>query len=344
MRITSIDTMKVFIPWQASFREAMQQWRARSGTTPEEEDAYVIIQMHTDEGRTGLGEGGRSLEQVRAQAEAYLGKNPLELNLLMQPVPFVHALFDLVGQALGCPVHQLLGGRHRDQVPVAYWSPYLPPKETAKHAEEGASRGFKVHKIKARPWDAVEQVKAMSAAAGPDYAIRIDPNETFELPATTLRLARQMEGYNVECFEDPVPKAHLEWYSLLRHKCPLPLALHQGQPQAILEAVKREAVDYFNVGGPPLQMIRAAAIADAAGCPVWIQNEGHCLDIVAAFDAHLGAAIPNATLPYDTLPFLREGSLAENPLTPQDGFLPVPTEPGLGVRLDEKAVARYRVG
>jgi L-alanine-DL-glutamate epimerase-like enolase superfamily enzyme len=41
--------------------------------------------------------------------------------------------------------------------------------------------------------------------------------------------------------------------------------------------------------------------------------------------------------------FLREGSIAENPLTPQEGFITMPTEPGLGVKLDRKAVERYRV-
>ena len=39
-------------------------------------------------------------------------------------------------------------------------------------------------------------------------------------------------------------------------------------------------------------------MAEAGGCPVWIQMEGHCYDIQAAFNAHVGAAIPNATLPY----------------------------------------------
>jgi L-alanine-DL-glutamate epimerase-like enolase superfamily enzyme len=344
MRITKIDYMKVFVPWQASFKEPMREWRARGGTTPEEEDAYVIVQVYTDEGLVGLGEGERSIEKVRSQGETFIGKNPLELNPYHLHYPFVHAIFDIIGQALGVPVYRLLGGKHRDRVPVAYWSPYLPPHETAKHAEEGKASGFTVHKIKARPWDAVRQVKAMTAAAGDDYAIRIDPNETFQVPATTVRIDRELEGYNVECFEDPVPKAHIEWYPLLRQKCRIPIAIHQGNPHLIFEAAKREAMDYVNIGGSPLNTIRAAAVAEMAGCPVWIQNEGHCLDIAAAFDAHIGAAIPNATLPYDTLHFIREGSIAENPLVPKDGFLPVPTEPGLGVKLDKKAMERYRIG
>ncbi len=343
MKITKIDCMKIFIPWQASFTEPMRQWRASSNTTPEEEDAYVIIQVYTDEGLVGLGEGGRDIKRIQSQAERFIGKNPLEMNPYQLGMPFVHAMFDLMGQALGVPVYELFGGKHRDQVPVAYWSPYQSPVETGKHAEEGKKRGFKVHKIKARPWDAIEQVKAMRAATGDDYAIRIDPNCTFETPEVTVQIDRGLEGYNVECFEDPVDKTRIEWFRLLREKCRIPICLHSGDPRAVHEAVKCDSIDYVNIGGPPQRIFKAAAIAEAAGCPVWIQNEGHCLDIVAAFDAHLGAAIPNATLPYDTLPFLREGTIAENPMEPKDGFLTVPTEPGLGIQLNPKAVARYRV-
>jgi len=343
MKITRITCMKVFIPWQESFKEAMRQWRASSKTTPEEEDAYIIIQVYTDEGLVGLGEGGRDLKRIQAQAERFIGKSPFEVNPYQLGMPFVHAMFDLIGQALGVPVYELFGGKRHDKVPVAYWSPYLPPKETAKHAEEGKRRGFKVHKIKARPWDAVEQVKAMATAAGNDYAIRIDPNCLFETPATTVRIDHELAGYNVECFEDPVDKTRMEWFRLLREKCRIPICLHSGDPRAIHEATKCDAIDYVNIGGTPQRIFKAAAVAEAAGCPVWLQNEGHCLDIVAAFDAHLGAAIPNATLPFDTLPFLREGSIAENPLEPHAGFFDVPNAPGLGIKLDSKVIERYRV-
>ena len=49
MRITHIEYIRVFIPWQRSFKEPMRAWRALPDTTPEEEDAYVIVKVHTDE-------------------------------------------------------------------------------------------------------------------------------------------------------------------------------------------------------------------------------------------------------------------------------------------------------
>jgi L-alanine-DL-glutamate epimerase-like enolase superfamily enzyme len=348
MKITRVECMRVFVPWQDTFKEPMRHWRAMMKTTPEEEDAYVIVQVHTDEGLVGIGEGGRSVEETERQAQNYLGKNPLEVDLFQLRRPWSHALLDIAGKALGVPAYRLLGtGKHRDRVPVAFWSPYQSPEETARHAEEGARRGFTHHKIKARPWDAVAQVQQMTRAAGPSYQIRIDPNELFINPATTVRIDDGLRDFpNVECFEDPVPKRHPEWYALLRQKCRIPLAIHTSDTRLILDHLRRDGVDYVNVGGTIAAAIRAAALAEAAGCPVWLQFEGHCYDIQAAFDAHVGAAIPNASLPYDTLPFIREASISREGYSHavKDGHMAVPEAPGLGITLDLEACARYRVG
>ncbi|MBI2191118.1 MAG: hypothetical protein HYU36_03900 [Planctomycetes bacterium] len=344
MKITRIDCFRVFVPWQASYREAMADWRARMNTTPEEEDSYVLVRVHTDEGLTGLGEGDRDLGVIQREASSYVGRNPLELMPWKLGRPWAHAFFDLQGKALGVPFHRLIGTPVHDRVPMAYWSPYETPHKTAKHAEEGARRGFKVHKIKARPWDAVDQVKAMTAAAGPDYAIRIDPNCTFEQPSVAIRIARQVEGYRVECLEDPVTQDRVEWNRLIREKTTVPVALHSSQPQNVWRHLTAGAIDYLNVGGSLETLFRAAHLAEAAGVPVWLQIEGHCYDIQAAFNVHVNAVIPNAVLPQDTLPFLREASIVTEPLWPTDGFVKVPEKPGLGVDLDENAAERYRVG
>ena len=191
----------------------------------------------------------------------------MELPLYDMQPPFLHACVDLVAQALGVPACQLLGGRYRDQVSVAYWSPYLPPQETMHHAEEGAALGFTLHKIKARPWDAVEQVRAIASAVGHDYGVRIDPNETFELPATTVRIARALRDEAMECLEDPVSKTRPEWWGYLREKCEIPLAVHTSDGRLIAEMARYGGIDYVNVGGSPNTCRAAAAVAAAVGCP-----------------------------------------------------------------------------
>jgi L-alanine-DL-glutamate epimerase-like enolase superfamily enzyme len=347
MRITHIEYIKVFVPWQESFREPMRAWRAAANTTPEEEDAYVIVKVHTDQGLIGIGEGNRDLALTRRQGDALIGKNPLELDPWKLERPWAHVGFDLMGKALGVPMYRLLGTKVHDRIPMAYWSPYQDPALTGRHAEEGAARGFKVHKIKARPWDAIDQVKAIAAAAGPEVAVRIDPNGLFEQPSVAVRIARAIERYNVECLEDPVMKHRPEWNRFIREKTTIPVALHDFEILNVFAHIKAGAIDYLNVGGSrgltAERALRAAHVAEAAGVPIWLQIEGHCYDIQAAYNVHLNAVIPNATLPQDTLPFIREASIVAEPLWPTDGFVDVPEKPGLGVELDAAAIECYRV-
>lgn len=124
IKITKVEQMRVFVPWQDSYKEPMVSWRGMSGTTPEEEDSYVIVQVHTDEGIVGIGEGGRSMVQTEQQAQQYIGKNPMELDMFNLGRPWAHAFLDIAGKALGVPAYRLIGnGKHRDRVPVDYWSP-----------------------------------------------------------------------------------------------------------------------------------------------------------------------------------------------------------------------------
>ena len=343
MKITGIEVIRVFIPWKVSYKEPMRLWRKMQGTTPEEEDAYCIIQVHTDEGITGIGEGGRSVEKVRARAKEFVGKNPLEMDIHSLRPPWVHAMFDIAGKALGVPAYRLLGTKVRDVFSVKYWSPHQPPEITRQHAEEGAKLGFKLHKIKARPHDVVEQVKAIAGGGGPDYAIRIDPNCHFNTLAQTVKIDRALEGYNIECFEDPFPKGRMALYRLAREKCHIPITLHSQDLSLIMEAMRLDAIDYLNTGGSPEHVRKAAALAEANGVPIWIQFEGHCLDVAAAFDAHVGAVLPNLTLPADCSPFLRESGITKEGLPVVNGEIAVPQGPGLGVTLDEKLIAEYQV-
>ena len=347
MRITHIDYIRVYIPWQKSFQEPMRAWRAAANTTPEEEDSYIIVKVHTDDGLVGIGEGNRDMALTKQQGDALIGKDPRTLDPWKLERPWAHVGFDLMGKALGVPMYRLLGTKVHDRIPMAYWSPYQDPATTGIHAAEGAARGFKVHKIKARPWDCADQVRAIHDAAGPDMAVRIDPNGLFDLPAVAVRIAREIEQYNVECLEDPVMKHRPEWNRFIREKTSIPVALHDFEILNVFAHIKAEAIDYLNVGGSrglnAERALRAAHVAEAAGVPIWLQIEGHCYDIQAAYNVHLNAVIPNATLPQDTLPFIREDSIVTEPLWPTDGFVDVPEKPGLGIELDDAAIDCYRV-
>ncbi len=305
----------------------------------------TLCRVQTDEGVQGWGEyqGTRTVHEATVQG--YLQQDPLTLDPFVQPDFMTCALLDIAGQVFGVPLHRFFGPRVRDEVPVSYWSCPMEPAETAAEAEVGAGLGFTNHKLKARSWNIVETIKLMTAAVGPDYTIGIDPNTEFRLPHVAAGLASELEPYGtVANFEDPVLKNNFDWYRLLREKTVIPIALHLGDPAAVLNAAKSECIDYVNLGGPAQQVRKAAAIAEAADIPCWVQMGGLCLGVLAAYSVHVQATILNATLPCDELPFTRVADVLDDGLELKNGHFKVPQAPGLGVSVDMKIVEQYRVG
>ena len=372
MRISEVQYWKVRVPMLPDTVNS-PEW----GVAGFDEVPKYILRIRTDEGLEGIGETSRGEreEDVARWAAHLVGLDPLALNWqdLQAPgggfrlvgqdsaqyPPRPHeprfawdpvydavemAIYDLVGKALGVPVCQLLGGAWRDRVLVDYWCGRMSPEDCARTARLAAEAGFQGLKMKCALEDPMlERVRAIAEAAGPHFRITIDPNERFYRPAEALRLARALEGYNVEVFEDPFPTWNLDWYVLFRQKASIPVALHLQDPRAVIAAIKREAADYFNLGGPMAQFVKTAAIADAAGTPCW-HGSGVDLGIRDASYVHACAAARSCTLASDIIGnFLREDDLIAEPLVVEAGQILVPSGPGLGVTLDWAALEHYRV-
>jgi L-alanine-DL-glutamate epimerase-like enolase superfamily enzyme len=318
----------------------------------------TICRLQTDEGLEGIGEQAvytlspQGRAQLEAKAQSLVGQDPLALDPFAQPDLFTCALLDIAGQAYGIPLHRFFGPKVRDRVPVSYWSCPMEPRETAREAEVGARLGFTNHKLKARSWNIVEAVRLMKEAAGPEYTVGVDPNTEFRLPPVAARLAAELEPFGtVANFEDPVLKENLDWYRLLREKTSIPIALHIGVPQGarpcrgseVLKALKAECIDYVNLGGTALEIKQAAAVAEAAEVPCWVQMGGVCLSVLTAYSVQVQCTIPNATLPCDELPFVRVDDVLGGSLVRDKDHFVVPEGPGLGVKLDMKVVEKYRV-
>ena len=333
MKITDVELYEVEIPPIPPIAKYM----------PKVYD-ITLTRVTTDDGLTGWGECQGRKADLQARFAGYVGQDPLALDFFGQPDPINCALMDIAGQAWGVPVHRFFGAQVRDRVPVSYWSCHMDPASTAAEAEVGARLGFTNHKLKARPWDIVDTVRRIRDVTGPDYTLGLDPNTQFVQPSTAARLAAELEPFGtVANFEDPVLKDNLDWYRLLREKTFIPIAMHVGAATGVLACLKAEAVDYLNVGGAAAQVRSAAALADAAHVPVWVQMGGLCTGILAAYSVHLQATLPNATLPCDELPFTRTADVAGGSLLLEDGHFVVPQGPGLGIEVDLEVVERYRV-
>ena len=336
MKITDIAYRTVSIPFVPAIQK---HWDMDYPTT--------LVWVHTDEGLTGLGESNslnsNITDQADAIAEKYIGKNLWDIDLASESFAFQCAFYDLAGQALGVPAHKLIGEKYRDSVELAYWSPPMPAEATAAEAERAANMGFRVHKLKARKANIVETARLIREACGPDFQIRVDPNTEFGDLETGLRLARELRPYNIEVYEDPIRFEDLSWYRRLREEVDVPVARHLGAPQGILENIRADAVDAVNMGGNVAGLRKSAAVAEAAGLPIWVQIFAFGSCVASTFAAHIACTLPNCTMPVDELPHIRIDDLSGGSMDISNGAITLPEAPGLGVSLDMDAVERYQI-
>jgi L-alanine-DL-glutamate epimerase-like enolase superfamily enzyme len=336
MKITNIEYRTVSVPFVPAIQE---HWGVDYPTT--------LIWVHTDEGLTGLGESNslnsNITDQADAIAEKYVGVNLWEIDIASESFAFQCAFYDLAGQALGVPAYKLIGEKFRDRVELAYWSPPMPAEATAAEAERAAKMGFRVHKLKARSWNIVETARLITEACGADFQIRVDPNTQFGDLETGLRLAQELRPYNIEVYEDPIRFEDLSWYRQLREAVEVPVARHLGSPQGILENIRADAVDAVNMGGNVAGIRKSAAVAEAAGLPIWVQMFAFGSCVASTFAAQVACTLPNCTMPIDELPHIRVDDLSGGSMNLSDGAITLSDEPGLGIHLDMDAVEKYRI-
>ncbi len=361
MKITHIDTYRVRVPLQPN------SWFSPEYAAIDwlwEKEPITIIRVRTDAGIDGLGEMGYGapVDHAASAIPKLLGLDPMALNLQAiepllgfhaSPAPgyaaFEMALYDIVGQALGLPVCKLLGrgSPQKEKVQVSFCTGRQTPEDIGRLASKVVDLGYTVLKTKATADDPVAaRLQAVHDAVGDQLQVTIDANERFDNPVTLRRIARTLEAFGplVHCFESPFDQLNLDWYAMMRRELRQPLALHLGGARHIVEAIKREACDYMNLGGYSMNaFIDLAAIAEAAGIPTW-HGSGVGLGISEASYIHTVAACKGAALPSDILgENLRVDDLIVEPLTIRDGYAAVPQAPGLGVTLDEQALRRFAV-
>ena len=300
--------------------------------------------------------------------------NPLRATLRVFSGLEVAAL-DLVGKALGVPVCDLLGGRLRDRVPFSAYLFYkhagaggawgfandpaaatawpaarqreaLSAETLVEQAEAMVTAfGFRSIKLKAgvlHPDEEVRTIKLLRDAFGPDVPLRIDPNAAWSLQ-TSLRYAPQLEGL-LEYYEDPV--GGKETMAALAQRTALPLATNMccvsftDLPETIRLGSVRIILGDHHFWGGLRASVELARICRTWGIGLSMHSNSH-LGISLAAMTHLAAAVPNLTYACDThYPWQAEEVIAGGKLQFEDGALPVPTAPGLGVELDRAALDR----
>ncbi|MEX0885222.1 MAG: mandelate racemase/muconate lactonizing enzyme family protein [Phycisphaeraceae bacterium] len=274
------------------------------------------------------------------------------------------ALWDIAGKATGQPIWRLLGAKYRNRVRVYASTLFRPTPDAMKQAVTGyREQGFDAIKF---GWgvfgrDIAHDLALVAAArqeAGPAVTLMVDAgwhgqsqDDVYRPRALKdwRRIIDGLEALDVHWLEDFLPPDHLEGYArLAKHTNTLRLAA--GEQTAGYEDFERLArVGRVDVLQPDLSrcggLTVARQVADLA-TRMQIDCVPHAWlsDILQAGAMHLNAYLMNACfIEYNVSSASLLKRLCVEPLVMRDGWLDVPTGPGLGVDIDKDVIARYRV-
>ncbi len=259
------------------------------------------------------------------------------------------ALWDLLGQLAGVPCSTLLGG-FADRVAVAHMVSFDTPEAMARDAlamhEEHGVRAFKV-KVGREPEVDVAAFAAVRDAL-PDAALYADANRGWTLEGA-IRAGDALVGLGVTAIEEPIAIDDRRGRAQLAARWDVPLA---GDESCLSLGDVRREIELGAVGQVSVKAARTGFTASrdvlglcrAHGMPVVVgsQYEG-AVGTLASI--HLGAAFPElATRPVEASNFLDlAAALLAEPPRIADGHVALPARPGLGIVIDDDALAAHRL-
>lgn len=341
---------------------------------------HTVVKVYADDGLVGVGSVFSEDRLVRAALGVleplYQGESAIEPERVSEKLhqntfwlgrggAITHAisgidvaLWDILGQVTGQPLWRLLGGRYRDRV-LPYASVLMDePAKLAEDLNALREQGFRAFKIGWGPFGRVsdgydeEIVRTAREVVGADALLAVDAGGSDAFwrgdLRWALRSASMLRHYDVAWFEEALVPDAMEEFAELRRQSPVPISggevLTRRQSfTPFLGARSFDIVqpDTTKVGG--LSEARRIAWA-AAEHDVRFIPHGWNTALGLAADLHLAAALPGTDLvEYKTgSPYIDDLTTTRWKLD-EDGMLAVPTDPGLGVTLDDQAMARYGV-
>lgn len=329
----------------------------------------TIVRVTTEDGIVGLGESASPADARELRGElgqglvgrgsgevlAELGRAKLaparhrtdgKVLIHNAPAGIEIALWDIAAREAGAPLHELLGGACRSKIAFseyfAYragreWSPAAVAAYCARMVEEHDSPVFE-GKVAVRPVDEdVRLVREIRAAIGTGRALRLDANMGWRLE-TAQRSLSLLEPFDVANVEEPV--ASFAEMAELRRATAIPFSAHT--PDVAL-ASRLGAPDTLVLGlgfcGGIAGTRRFIAACEQAGVGFWFYSGD--FGIATAAYLHIAAATRYLDRPSQSLlRWTADDVIVGGPFSPEGGVVEVPTGHGLGVELDEGALAR----
>lgn len=367
-RIQQVETILVDLPTIRPHQLAM---------TTMHRQTLMIVRLHMSDGLVGTGEGTtigglaygpESPEGMKLAIDTYfapilLASDPNRVARTMATIAtsvqgnhfaksaVETALLDALGQRVGLPISELLGGRQHDRLPVA-WT--LASGDTGRDIEEAeemlARRRHNIFKLKIGKGDPaanVAHVAAIKRALGDRASVRVDINQAWS-EATASAMLPALAAAGVELIEQPVALRNLGALARLARETPVAIMADEALngPETAFAIASQAGADVFALkieqSGGLFAAAKVAAIAEAAGIGLY---GGTMLEggIGTAASAHLFSTIGKLEWGTELFgPLLLTEEILETPLDYADFGLAVPTGPGLGVTLSETQLNRFR--
>ena len=341
-RITRYELIRTKVPMDERVRDAWQRSFFRQGRFQTHYEP-VIVRVVTDEGLVGIGDADMPARSARAILDSLVGTSPWDHLLDDRLGGIIVAIYDLVGKAVGLPVARLFAAQTKTRIQQTWWSQCFPPDLMASEAKRGADLGYRVHKVKARPWeDPIAQAEAICDAIPKDMRVWVDANGWWGSVGRTLDFCERLAKFhNYFAIESPFARERIGSYRQLKGKTALQVTEHM--PLDPMPFVREGLVDAFVVGKPMGRtLVQRALMAEKTGIPLWVEHSISS-GVNQVFQAHQAAAFPGIAYAI-SITHVLEHDLVLEPFTMKDGFYQVPHGPGLGVTLDMDAIENYRIG
>jgi L-alanine-DL-glutamate epimerase-like enolase superfamily enzyme len=349
------------------------------------------VRIHTDEGLIGLGETYLHSDPARTLIEtlygpALLGQDPLAIEAHwrrmfdqsnfagsrgaeMRAISALDiALWDILGQACGQPIYQLLGGACRDRLRVYNTCgseeglDFLVNPDA--FAQNLLSHGIRAMKI--WPFDGfarqtgghyltlpdlkqgLEPVRRIREAVGDEMEIAMEFHSHWDLQCA-VRIAQALEDYRVLWLEDMLIPDNLDAYEHLAGATRLPLTVSERLQTryAYLPVMQRKIAriimpDVEWCGGIS-EAKKIAALAETFTLPIAFHNFGG--PVLNFASAHVAASIPNLMILETGRCLLNQWTdeIITRPVVIQDGHMKLPEGPGLGTALSDALFRRHDV-
>jgi L-alanine-DL-glutamate epimerase-like enolase superfamily enzyme len=367
MKVKRIEAHHITVPLIAPYKLSKKY-----GTVTHAQ--AVITRVHTDDGRVGIGEANpmppfteetwgsvfaaldnhlgplllgtdpRNITANNAQFDAALSGNLLAKGSLDV------ALWDLLGKSLDAPVHRLLGGALRSEIPLLWPLGSGTPQQDVERIRAKMKEGYRTFMIKmgALPIDTeIARCRAIVETFGETIQYNVDANQGWDL-AQTLAFMEGTRGLPMDFVEQPLPRTAAWGLPEVRARATHPLSADEGV-QTLQDATSlaaAHAVDIFSLkiskNGGITRTWQVGQVAAAFGMRCLMNSMIEC-GVSQAAALHVGAALPNlwdSGQCYMSTERLKDdvtnfGSLIK------DAVVTVPDGPGLGITLDEDRLQKY---